>query len=920
MRRAVRAAVVIAAVLAVAAAGLWLARVPIAERLLAFQLQRYGYPEADFRVTRLDWRGAAVRSVAARPGDQDGLRIERIEAAYRPLALLRGHYRQIRIVVAGVRGRLARTGTDAANGGDGAQERAVGGTGGRLAAGALRAESLLGNLPNIRLRDVRIDVALPGGAWNVEAEGSVAGEGTARADLTAAISDPDRGIQGRVDAQYADRLLIAEARLRDGNDGALRLDGELSFGQRQPVLALDWNLAAPAGAELSRMLLPGPAPTSGALHLEGKARGRLPHTAVPGSAAGLVQGLSAGGWRADFTIDGRSLGMDGAFRALSVRAVGAVRARDGALVLRSASPGRARVERLDEAVRHRLAGYGVSAGWLDGPFELTWPSGELARLTAGDEPGRLEAPLKPRLTLNAPGDGGRGEPADGRSGGAAFDRLAVELPLRVETGDGRWQLRAADGGSVRIDGAVLPGGWRATQGIRAAITEGELVIGESWGGSGTLAVERTRLEPPADGGGPEAVTIGGGRLTVTGPDPGAVTVRGATLGLPAQNLTASGLRVDWHPDGAGCGLAFDLDRLAHEASPSWLAPVTLSGCVERDDGGLRMTGRGRAADNRLVLRLEGRAGPELGSGTVSLLVPELRLQPEGLQPGQVAPALEAVEALSGRARGELELTWDDSGPSGRAAVAVHGLDLEYGRVSLSGATGELELADLLAPRTDRPQRLEAEALTALATLGEPSVALGVAPAAGGGSTIAVSRASGQLWGGRIALRDESFTPGKPPHELAVQVEGVLLGRLLAKLSVDGLDGRGRLSGRIPVVLGEAGVAVRDGRLTSENGVIRYRSEKAERALGDTHKAIRLLVRALRDFHYDSLEIRVTREPGTGSRLRIAVAGHNPAVLDNHPFRLNISVTGDVEPLVKAVARGRELTDELLGRHLDLELR
>jgi len=46
-------------------------------------------------------------------------------------------------------------------------------------------------------------------------------------------------------------------------------------------------------------------------------------------------------------------------------------------------------------------------------------------------------------------------------------------------------------------------------------------------------------------------------------------------------------------------------------------------------------------------------------------------------------------------------------------------------------------------------------------------------------------------------------------------------------------------------------------------------------------------------------------------------GSNPDVLEGHPFDFNISITGDVEPLLEAVARGRELTDELIERHLQL---
>ncbi|MFW5970206.1 MAG: intermembrane phospholipid transport protein YdbH family protein, partial [Halofilum sp. (in: g-proteobacteria)] len=99
--------------------------------------------------------------------------------------------------------------------------------------------------------------------------------------------------------------------------------------------------------------------------------------------------------------------------------------------------------------------------------------------------------------------------------------------------------------------------------------------------------------------------------------------------------------------------------------------------------------------------------------------------------------------------------------------------------------------------------------------------------------------------------------------------------------------------------------------------IRYRSERAERALADTDRTVDLMLRALRDFEYEKIEIDLARELVGASRVDIQMQGRNPNVMDGHPFDFNIAITGDVEPLLEAVARGRELTDELIDRHLNL---
>ncbi len=42
-------------------------------------------------------------------------------------------------------------------------------------------------------------------------------------------------------------------------------------------------------------------------------------------------------------------------------------------------------------------------------------------------------------------------------------------------------------------------------------------------------------------------------------------------------------------------------------------------------------------------------------------------------------------------------------------------------------------------------------------------------------------------------------------------------------------------------------------------------------------------------------------------------GQNPEVLDGHPFKFNINLTGNLDPILKAIAKGRNISSDLLGR-------
>ena len=48
-------------------------------------------------------------------------------------------------------------------------------------------------------------------------------------------------------------------------------------------------------------------------------------------------------------------------------------------------------------------------------------------------------------------------------------------------------------------------------------------------------------------------------------------------------------------------------------------------------------------------------------------------------------------------------------------------------------------------------------------------------------------------------------------------------------------------------------------------------------------------------------------------MRLELQGRNPDVLDGHPFHININLTGNMGPLIKALRDGRAITRDLLRR-------
>jgi hypothetical protein len=110
------------------------------------------------------------------------------------------------------------------------------------------------------------------------------------------------------------------------------------------------------------------------------------------------------------------------------------------------------------------------------------------------------------------------------------------------------------------------------------------------------------------------------------------------------------------------------------------------------------------------------------------------------------------------------------------------------------------------------------------------------------------------------------------------------------------------------------VYVRGGLLTSDGeGVIRYRSEQAARVLKGRGESVDLMLRALQDFRYEDLSLSIDKGADRETRIGLHMLGHNPQVLDGHPFRFNINLTGNVDGILAAILEGYRASSLLLRR-------
>jgi hypothetical protein len=76
-----------------------------------------------------------------------------------------------------------------------------------------------------------------------------------------------------------------------------------------------------------------------------------------------------------------------------------------------------------------------------------------------------------------------------------------------------------------------------------------------------------------------------------------------------------------------------------------------------------------------------------------------------------------------------------------------------------------------------------------------------------------------------------------------------------------------------------------------------------------------MLQALEDFRYERLSLDIDKAVGGEAALKLSTLGHNPAVLDGHPFAINVTLTGNADRLLAAVLEAYSVSSRVLEQLL-----
>jgi len=337
--------------------------------------------------------------------------------------------------------------------------------------------------------------------------------------------------------------------------------------------------------------------------------------------------------------------------------------------------------------------------------------------------------------------------------------------------------------------------------------------------------------------------------------------------------------------------------LTSQSRPVAWPAFALEAQIRREEAVLVLTGHAQLVNHAIAVTLSGRHDLVSGQGSISATLAPVSFTPDGRQPATLFPAFgHILRQVAGSVSARASASWGSAHAATAMTLHLDRIGFNSGIAEVSELRAQVELDSVLPPHTPRPQHITAQ--LRLASL--PQGALDLRLNLPGGGKLEIERASLAFAGGSLGLSKLDLQRGRPV-ETALEIHAVELGSLLDLIGVTGLSGSGKLSGRIPIEIDGSGVTIKDGALAAESGgIVRYTGA----ALPETGTAALELVRkALADFHYTALLMRLNRSLGGDGSLLIELKGANPAVLDGQEFDVNVRLETNFDRLVTVLQQG-----------------
>jgi len=279
----------------------------------------------------------------------------------------------------------------------------------------------------------------------------------------------------------------------------------------------------------------------------------------------------------------------------------------------------------------------------------------------------------------------------------------------------------------------------------------------------------------------------------------------------------------------------------------------------------------------------------------------------------------ALKLDGGRLAAEGEISWqpasaDEAGRTLRQSTRIRLQDLSggYQNVRFEGLATEVSLQGLEPLRVDPAASVHLAALDAGIPLTDIDLNLGISLPQQSRPKLTVSDLHARALGGELTSDRIELDLAQEKNFFTVRLRGLSLEDVLKLEQKEGLQGTGTIDGELPVVLTRTGPSIADGRLTTRapGGILRYTASERVKSFAATNPNLQLLLRALEDFRYSSLDADLAYAPDGALNMQLKLRGSNPELERGRPVHLNLGVEENILTLLHSLRLGEEISGKI----------
>jgi len=165
----------------------------------------------------------------------------------------------------------------------------------------------------------------------------------------------------------------------------------------------------------------------------------------------------------------------------------------------------------------------------------------------------------------------------------------------------------------------------------------------------------------------------------------------------------------------------------------------------------------------------------------------------------------------------------------------------------------------------------------------------------GDNTVEISSLLGKLLAGSLQAKSIIVTAEGMPQTL-LELKQISLTELIFLMDVPGLYAEGDMEFNLPMAMLSGAMTINNGRFKSTNkGIIKYTNNQTE-----LNSEENIALKALQNFHYESLSGQISYDKEGQYRIKIHLLGSNPDLYDGYPVDFVLNLQGELSGVFRSL--------------------